>query len=473
MDKSINFFTRIIYLSLFISLFFYILSSLYQPLIGDDYTFKHEILKRNNFFDHFIYMYMQSSGRFLQNVLSYYVFTSEIFLYILKFFSIPVFILSIWLGWYCLNNEFINLKSKNFWKFICFLGLVWISTPSISENVIWTTGFITWTYPLFFSMIYLSLIFHFYYSVNNKLHKVNYKLSLNTILYIIIGFISGSCIQQLSCINFTITFLLLLKIKTEKRNVKIPINIYLGFSFLIIGIFFLIFSPGNYLRYDLIEDSFFQKSYKYILYLFSAYYELGSENAGKIFFLSLISLTFILNPELNFFKDRFKFSIIWFIGSLFSLIVMFPVSTFLSVRTTFFAVIFFYFFWLGLNYNKYENIFLKEKLKKIIILFVISSLLFFDSFVGFITNKSLFEENQYRYELIENAKLNKVKEVTVPYFSTIPSRLTFMHNPYYDRKFLHYISNYMNINVSHDIGTNSQLPNTKNILKEVKNYFNN
>ena len=75
--------------------------------------------------------------------------------------------------------------------------------------------------------------------------------------------------------------------------------------------------------------------------------------------------------------------------------------------------------------------------------------------------------------MIENAKLNKVKEVKVPYFSTIPSRLTFMHNPYYDRKFLHYISNYMNINVSHDSGINSQLPNTKNILKEVKNYFNN
>jgi len=470
MKNSINLFEKIIYFLFFLSLVFYILSSLYQPLIGDDYILKYNVLN-NNLLSYFKNEYLNHTGRFLQIFLAYLIFSNEILLIFLKLLSIPIFIIIIWLGWFCATGKFIQPKDKDFWKFISFLSLVWMSTPSIAENVIWTTGFITWLYPLFFSLIYLTLIFNFYYSATKHPNVINYRLSWKSIFYIILGFIAGSSIEQLSCIIFVVSSLVLLKFKIDNKKSKVPLDIYIGTFFLIIGILFLIFAPGNYQRLDTFADVFYQKIYKYLIYIFSGYYSLGAENAGKIFFLSLISLTLILNPEIKYKKERLQLSTIWLLGSFLSLVVMFPVTSFLSTRTTFFAIIFFHLFWLSLNYHKIENVLFKDEIKKIVILFIMSSLLLIDSLIGFATNKSLFDEHIYRYELIENAKSNN-SEVKVPFFTTIPSRLTHMHNPEHDKQFLKILSSQMNIKIKHDYSFDSPLPNTKNVLKEIKNILN-
>ena len=70
-----------------------------------------------------------------------------------------------------------------------------------------------------------------------------------------------------------------------------------------------------------------------------------------------------------------------------------------------------------------------------------------DYFNNYRPPKSLFEENKHRYELIANAKLNKYSEVKVPFFSTIPSRLTHMHNAYHDKEFLSSLSEIMNMTI--------------------------
>ena len=57
----------------------------------------------------------------------------------------------------------------------------------------------------------------------------------------------------------------------------------------------------------------------------------------------------------------------------------------------------------------------------------------------------------------------------VPFYTTIPSRLTYNLNPEHDREFFKNISKILNIKIVHQASDNSALPNSKNILKEFKN----
>ena len=61
--------------------------------------------------------------------------------------------------------------------------------------------------------------------------------------------------------------------------------------------------------------------------------------------------------------------------------------------------------------------------------------------------------------------------IKVPFFSTIPSRLTHMHNPTHDRVFLKNLSIRKNIKIIHEFNEESLLPNSKNTLKNIKNLF--
>tara|TARA_B100001964_G_C14210310_1_gene590196 strand:+ start:125 stop:1465 length:1341 start_codon:yes stop_codon:yes gene_type:complete len=446
------------------------MASFYQPLIGDDFSLKFAVQEENSLIIYLHNYYVGWSGRFLQSFLSFYIFKYETLLIFLKLFNIPAFIISIWLGWFCITGEYIYINSKNYWKFLSFLILIWISISSVSENIIWVAGSITSLYPLFFSLIFLSTIFNYHYFHKDKNQTQKY-ISIKSIILIILGFLSGSSNEQISCIVFIISTILIIKIRNE-NNKKIPLEIYLGFFALVVGIIFLLSAPGNYIRMGIAEDSFISMIYKYIIYLLGAYYSLGSETAGKTFFLSLIVITFIFNNELNFTQKKFKYYFVWVLSSVMSLIIMLPVSNFLSSRTTFFAILFFYFFWLGLNYSKENEIIETQKIKKTAVLFILSSLLFVDSFIGYMTNQSLFQESSERYELIQKAKLNNNLEVKIPFFATIPSRLTYMHNPKHDREFLNAVSDKFDIEIFYINDKKSKLPHTKNILKEIKNILN-
>ena len=197
-----------------------------------------------------------------------------------------------WLAWYCITSKFIKLSDENFWTFFVFSSLVWFSLPAIAENIVWVTGFITWLYPMFISLIFLSLIFYFYNSTNENNFKIK-NFTWKLIPIIITGFLSGSSIEQLSIIILFITsyiFYIIIFV----NNKKISAEFYIGYLFLILGILFLFLAPGNYTRMNLVETNFIQKIFKFTIFLFSSYFFLGNIKEAMIFFFSIILLFFYL-----------------------------------------------------------------------------------------------------------------------------------------------------------------------------------
>tara|TARA_Y100000768_G_C23931197_1_gene660190 strand:- start:34 stop:1443 length:1410 start_codon:yes stop_codon:yes gene_type:complete len=457
----------ICYLLFSTSVFFYFLTSLYQPLIGDDVFVFYDVKNTEDIYSYFIFKYNNWTGRFLQIILGYYVFSNNIFLIFLKLASIPTFFISIWLAWYCVTNKFIKISDENFWIFFVFSCVVWFSIPAIAENIIWTTGFITWLYPMFISLIFLSFIFYFF----NFTSKNNFKIKNFTwkfIPIIITGFLSGSSIEQLSVIIIFITTYIFYLI-IFKNNKNISTEYYIGYLFLILGFLVLFLAPGNYTRMNLVESNLIQKMFKYSIYLFSAYFYLGNVKEAIIFIFSICLLFFIFNPELNISIKTLKKSLFWLIASFIGLLVMIPLTNFLSIRTIFFPIFFAFIFILSININldnKMKNV---NFFKKYFILVVISLLLFFDSFTSFLSNRSLYYENNYRNYLINEAKLTNKKILEVPFYSTIPSRLTHNLHPEHDKEFLKNLSKIIDIKIVHQTSEKSALPNSKNILKEFKN----
>ncbi|MAH97727.1 MAG: hypothetical protein CMA12_00040 [Euryarchaeota archaeon] len=455
------------YIFSFFSIFFYFLTSFYQPLIGDDIFVFYDVKNSEDFYSYFVFKYNNWTGRFLQIVLGYYIFTNEYFLIFFKLASIPTFFITIWLAWYCITSKFIKLSDENFWTFFVFSSLVWFSLPAIAENIVWVTGFITWLYPMFISLIFLTLIFYFYNSTNKNNFKIK-NFTWKFIPIIITGFLSGSSIEQLSIIILFITsyiFYLIIFV----NNKKISTEYYIGYLFLILGILFLFLAPGNYTRMNLVESNFIEKIFKFTIYLFSSYFFLGNVKEAMIFFFSIILLFFLFNPEIRITIKVLKKSLFWLFASLIGLFIMIPLTNFLSIRTIFFPIIFIFFFILSININLENKINNTKPLKKYFVLITISSLLFFDSFTSFLSNRSLYYENNYRNHLINEARISDQEYLEVPFYTTIPSRLTYNLNPEHDREFLKNISKIMNINIVHQASDNAALPYSKNILKEFKN----
>ena len=184
----------IIFIFISISLVFYVISSLYQPLVGDDIFIKTYVNQSDNFYNYLIYNYFTWTGRFSQILLGYLVFSNEYILLILKIFNIPIFFLSTWLSWYCVNGYFIRYNNKNFKSFLIFAIVLWLSIPAAAVNIIWVTGFITWLYPLFFSICFLTINLNIYNDLQKSKHikkHITWKLPL----LIFLGFLSGSSIE--------------------------------------------------------------------------------------------------------------------------------------------------------------------------------------------------------------------------------------------------------------------------------------
>ena len=420
------------YFFIFLGSCFIILATIYHPIIGDDLAFKFNLNKNSDFFEYFNFYYFNHTGRISQIIFTYLIFKYDFFLLLFKASSYPIYIITCFLMWKIItnNNKFNNIDSLQI--FSLFSICLWLSLPALDETIIWSCGSVTYLFSIFyfFNLIYFLNIF----LNRKKIDKIYFK-----ILFIsIIGFLLGSSSEQLSIVS--IIFLFFLFFQSKSFNTSKKLLIIISILSVIIGFCVLFFAPGNYQRMGLLEErKFISKIITFILYLFSGYFKLGDEDSGSNLWLSIFLMIYIINPYLKYNLSSLKESFLWLFISILTLLVMFPIVDHTSTRTTFYAIFFLYVFTLKFSYNLNKFTFEGNHLiYKNLIFLIISCVFFFDGFVGYLSNKSLNNENIMRMEIIDNAVKNDLKTITLPVFATIPSRLTYIMPPHLEKHYLKY-----------------------------------
>ena len=178
------------YFLFIISLLIGVIAIYLMPLIGDDLSNKFNVLSyNNNIIEYFKFNFYHHTGRITQIILLFLFFNYNSFLIISKILILPLFFILTYLMWFVASNKFIKFHDKDFWKYLIFSLLLWLSLPSISQTVVWTSGSTTYFYPSLISLIYLSL-FKFYVNISSSINFY-YKI-LITLLIFFFGFFSGS-----------------------------------------------------------------------------------------------------------------------------------------------------------------------------------------------------------------------------------------------------------------------------------------
>ena len=77
------------YIIFFISLSLIFFAIYLHPPVGDDYYFTQSVLGYPNFIKYFTHMYFNWTGRSLQNILFFWVYSNNLNLIIWKFFLLP------------------------------------------------------------------------------------------------------------------------------------------------------------------------------------------------------------------------------------------------------------------------------------------------------------------------------------------------------------------------------------------------
>jgi len=241
---------------------------------------------------------------------------------------------------------------------------------------------------------------------------------------------------------------------------------YISLTGFLLGFLVLIIAPGNYERLATYEaPDFISRLLKYFLYLAGAYFSGGSGNLGTSLVLgSVIIMLAGSFKAINLIK---RDSFVWFGASLSSLAPMIFAVDFTSSRTTFMATIFLL---IGIkSLVKREHGVSSSNILMSYIPILCCLLVIVDSFVGWASNRSLAREVENRMQIIELSIQANKKEIIVPYFTTIPSRQTFMLKPNHDQEYLDIMAEHFEVTfIRHDNSEGAPKPNTLHPLKALR-----
>lgn len=456
MIKKINNISKKLSIIFFISsIILAILAIYYHPLVGDDYYLKFQINRSSDFYNFFLERYLNWTGRFLQILLSYFIYSNEFIHSIIKILIIPIVAINI----YLIIFKIIEKIKFSYVDYIIFFILSWFIFPSIAETIFWTAGFITYLIPLLFLLLYLS-----FFLGNAKIIKKNIFFF---IIGLIVSFLAGSAHEQLFAGGLVISSWLIFNFYQKNKNkIKFFLPIYFMF---ILGGLILFLSPGNFSRIDALGfPNFFSILYKSLTFIFSSLFYLGDVQASLIFYLILFILFICFNKKFNY-KNFCEISIILWLAAFFiSLFIVIPAINAASDRLLFFPIIFLYIFFLKIIFfnNQYTNLIYKNY--KNIFCLILSIIFVLDCFLGFITNYYYYKENNERFFLIEKFSLKKEKSfLKISHYTIVPSRLTFMQTPAHDGAFLENISREYKIKIKYL----DSYPRSFNIKKKVKFLF--
>ena len=442
------------YIIFFISLSLIFFAIYLHPPVGDDYYFTQSVLDYPNFIKYFTHMYFNWTGRSLQNIFYFWVYSNNLNLIIWKFFLLP----SLLFAFYFYLIKIINIKIKFLSVdfiilFICF----WFIYPAINETIFWTTGSINYVVPLFFSIFYLGL----FCEIVNK----NKKNFLFFIFYSTSSFLAGSShLQNFTGCFIVSSFFMFLYYRENINRFKSLLIFYLLF---LVGGLVLICAPGNFERLGSFsfETTILSTIYKSILLITSAVFYLGDTQSSLIYFLLIILFSFLFLKKMSIKYLINKSNYIWLVAFFFTLICTIPAINSVNTRVIFFPIFLLTTFFLNIIFVRYNPNY-QLRIKKIVFYFLVM-IFFLESFLGGLTNYVYKKENETRINMIKNAKAKFASQVVVSHYTIIPSRLTYIHTPKQDKDFLNSLSKIYQIEIKHD----NSFPRSKNIKKDIKFYF--
>ena len=432
----------------------------HHPFMGDDWSFLWKYEKSKGYFSFVYSNYMNWSGRVLQSTFPGIFFSSENMVLLSKILTIPCFLVMTGCCYYLATGS-VFLKNKTD-DYVLFSSLVWLGLPVVGTTVVWLTGSVyLWTSTA--SLIFLCF---FYKMKLDILSDADICLSpFVTILLMLFALIVGTAGIQFIFTIITIFSMWLWQIVNINKLKNIPFSLWLILISFLFGICVFFLSPGNFVRLEYVaEISFLSNLSRFVMFILGAYFNAGVGNLGVSLWLGILIILLISPMKENFWKLKEPF--IWMLASLLSFIPFFPLINFAAPRVTFFPILLLF---IGIKSLTDSNKFIKGIIFNRVTLIIILSLVGIDGFVGFAANKSLSNESIKRTQIINKAVLEGEEEITIPYFETIPSRLTFLLTPQQDQEYLDNISHQFGVkSIIHDGSINAPKPNSKHSLKELK-----
>ncbi len=364
------------------------------------------------------------------------------------------------LVWYCavgkgaLDGDKGVLESS-----ILYAMLLWLALPARSETVVWLSGNSVYLLPVILSLFYMACTKFLLEAKCNGL-----ATSILTLPFLfLMGFLAGSSQEQIIVACTVYSLINLYQIYQLKNLKSISINYWILLMGFFVGVIFLIAAPGNYVRLSVMDaPGLFDIAKRMVLYIPSAFFEIGTGELGKPIWMGVIVLFALFYDKQLDKPDNVREAKMWLCVSLATLLTLIPATNQISPRTTFFAVIFLYiavaaFLFKGAQFPKRPIVSMA--------LLVTSVLVLVEATVGLIANISVASEFNDRWALI-NA--NQSAKMTVPFITTIPSNLTYIQTPEQDREFLKALSAHVGFKVEHDTSEGASLPASFKPLKAIK-----
>jgi hypothetical protein len=462
--KSISLLDNVSYILLITSIFLLAILFTLQPKISDDWYVLWSYQNSGGITNFWIDFYRGWTGRIPLILLSSLIVPNEHLEFCYRIFIVFEVLILISLAWYlALGKKGFFFNQGTLPPFVLFGIFLWFSLPSRAETISWLNGNFAYLVPAILGL--------FYIAVSRYIHEVSYNENGKSLLsfiskapiYFIIGFFAGSSQEQIAvaCIVYTINDLYQFH---RFKNIKyIPNNYWLLIIGFLFGAFFLLIAPGNYARLNIIElPGFYEILKRMMLYILSAFFEVGSGDLGKSMWFGILILILLFFDKKLQTEENIRQSRVWIYICFATLLTLIPATNQISPRTTFFAVIFLYIGVASFIFN--GNNFPKRSQASAVLL-ISSLLLLVESTVGLISNISVATEFHTRWSMVG---LNKSIKMTVPFIATIPSNLTYIQTPEHDRDFLRELSAHVGFEVVHDDRCYSPLPVSLKPLKAIK-----
>jgi len=440
-----------------------------QPKIADDWYLAWRLADNGSYWAYVVQNYVGWSGRVLPFLISGIALSSETARKVFQLLTVPCFLLYSAFAYYLATGTIPRLGRAGGRHWLLLAAVLWLGAPVASETIVQTTGSIAYLWPAAAGLALLCL----FREARDRAHQgqqVSGGWGVRVGL-LLAGIVVGTGNEQLFAGMAVVLAGWGWLLWHGGRLRYLPPECWFGLAGLILGALILVAAPGNYIRLGRPQNegvAILSMLARYGMYLGGAYFGLGAGDAGRALWLGIAVIA--LGGVFAVNGDRGKEAGIWVAGSLATLAPMLPLVNFASPRTTFLPVTFLVIAVLTAFPRKSDSG--RPSAASWLVAFSMAMLVAIDGLVGWAANRALAVEMAARIKIVQAAAAEGRNEVVVPYFATVPSRLTAMFNPQLDAEFVGILARrYGLANGRHDDSATAPRPQTLNTLKALKNRF--